>query len=209
MMKKLLLIDHHDSFTYLINSYFEQLQVKTQVVQYDDPILQNLESIHPDYIVFSPGPGHPNTVVNTIDMIRKYYKCYPMLGICLGMQCMAMAFHGRVVHASQVVHGKQSSITHTGLRLFKNIPSTHRVTRYHSLMVEEGSFSTELSINAWTHATTEHPRIIMGIEHQTYPVFGVQYHPEAILSEHGLLLFSNFLQQAQQFQYPTWLAKKL
>jgi len=151
MMKKLLLIDHYDSFTYLINSYFEQLQVKTLVVQYGDPILQNIESIYPDYIVFSPGPGHPNAVMNTINMIRKYYKRYPMLGICLGMQCMAVAFHGRVVHASEVVHGKQTSITHTGLRLFKNIPLIHRVTRYHSLMVEEGSFSHELRANAWTH----------------------------------------------------------
>jgi len=201
MMKKLLLIDHYDSFTYLINSYFQQLQVKTQVISYDDPILQNLEAIHPDFIVFSPGPGHPSVVVNTIEMIKKYHARYPMLGICLGMQCIAMAFDGRVIHASEVVHGKQSILFHSKKRLFKNIPLACRVTRYNSLMVEKGSFSTVLDINAWTEDTISDCSIIMGIEHRLYPVFGVQYHPEAILSEYGLLLFSNFLQQAMQFQY--------
>lgn len=206
-MKQLLLIDHYDSFTYIIKSYFELLHVSVTVVQHADPILLNIEAINPDFIVFSPGPGHPSAAVRTIDMIKKYHTRYPMLGICLGMQCIAEAFDGRVIHAKDVVHGKQSSIHHTTTRIFSDIPSPCLATRYHSLMVEAESISKEFQVNAWTF---DHhgQRIIMGVEHNQYPVFGVQYHPEAILTEYGLLFFKNFLTEALKFKSVTSLANR-
>lgn len=194
-MKTILLIDHYDSFTYTISDYFQQLKMCTTVIAYDDPILLNIKELNPSGIVLSPGPGHPRDVPQTIELIKNFYLFYPMLGICLGMQCMAYAFGGQVIHASEVMHGKQSFIYHTGSALYQNISSPHQVTRYHSLMVDEKTLPESFKVNSWV-ITDSNQRILMGMEHHHYPLFGVQYHPEAILSEFGLVLFQNFLTQA-------------
>jgi anthranilate synthase/aminodeoxychorismate synthase-like glutamine amidotransferase len=190
--KKLILIDHYDSFTYLINDYFKQLGVQTEVIQQDDPILYQMESLNPSCIVFSPGPGHPVEATVTLDVIRRYHHMYPMLGICLGHQALALAFGGQVIHASLVVHGKQSLIYHDQQGLFHDLPSPFRATRYHSLMVEEQTLPKDFKITAWTVDANQN-KVIMGMQHCVYPLFGVQYHPEAILTEHGFDVFRQFL----------------
>jgi anthranilate synthase/aminodeoxychorismate synthase-like glutamine amidotransferase len=197
-VKRLLLIDHYDSFTYTIKAYFEALQVQVEVVQHDSPDLLNLEKIAPSMLVFSPGPGHPDKANTAVELIKKYHKIYPMLGVCLGHQCIAKAFGGEVIHAPEIMHGKQSLIHHEGRDLFAGIPSLFSATRYHSLVVKPETLPRVLRMTAWTFDQKE-TRMIMGLAHQHYPVFGVQYHPEAVLTEHGYLLFSNFLREVERF----------
>ena len=192
---RILLIDHYDSFTYTIKSYFDCLGAHTEVIQFDSDNMLNIKAFYPSHLVLSPGPGSPSEVPATLNLIEKYYTTYPMLGICLGHQCIAHAFGGRITHAGVVMHGKQSLIEHNGTRLFTDIPSSFSVTRYHSLSVDEASLPAELSITAWVHDAGK-KRVIMALEHSEYPVFGVQYHPEAIMTEHGLLLLKNFLKQS-------------
>lgn len=187
-----LLIDHHDSFTQLIKSYFEQLGARVTVVQHTDKGLNHLEAFEPTRLVLSPGPGSPRAVSTTQDLIRKYYTQYPMLGICLGHQCMVEAFGGRVIEAQEIHHGKQSVIHHKNEGLFAGLPSTFLATRYHSLTAEEDTLPKHWKITAWTHDKAG-VRVIMGIAHQNYPLFGVQYHPEAILTEQGMQVLHNFL----------------
>tara|TARA_R110002126_G_scaffold291802_1_gene459155 strand:+ start:56425 stop:57108 length:684 start_codon:yes stop_codon:yes gene_type:complete len=189
-----LLIDHHDSFTYLIKSYFEQLGALVTVVQHTDAALNNLEAFKPTCLVFSPGPGRPHDVSGTQMLIKKYYKHYPMLGICLGHQCLIEAFGGRVVQAQEIHHGKQALIYHDdGDGIFKGVPRSFLATRYHSLIVDEGAMPSDWKITAWTHDKMG-CRVIMGVAHRDYPLFGVQYHPEAVLTEQGLQVLRNFLQ---------------
>jgi len=187
-----LLIDHHDSFTQMIKSYFECLGVFVTVVQHTDTILNNLEVLEPTRLVLSPGPGSPAEAYATQKLIKKYYKRYPMLGICLGHQCLVEAFGGRVTQAREIHHGKQSVIHHEGEGLFTGIDKSFLATRYHSLMADEHHLPKDWKVTAWTHDKTGR-RIIMGIEHRNYPLFGVQYHPEAILTEQGYQVVENFL----------------
>ena len=199
MLDRLLIIDHYDSFTYTIKAYFEVLNVQTEVIQHDDPILLNLERLAPTMLIFSPGPGHPVDARVAVNLIKKYYKYYPMLGICLGMQCMAHAFGGQVIQAREVVHGKQSLIHHNSTGLFACIPNIFSATRYHSLVVDPVTLPAVLRRTAWTFAANG-DRIMMGFAHKKYPMFGVQYHPEAVLTEHGYLLFNNFLTVASKWR---------
>lgn len=187
-----LLIDHHDSFTQMIKSYFEQLGVGVTVVQHTDTALHHLEDFKPTRVVLSPGPGSPREAYATQNLIKKYYQHYPMLGICLGHQCLIEAFGGRVIQAQEIYHGKQSIIHHDGEGLFTDLPTTFLATRYHSLIIDEHNLPHDWKITAWTH-NAEGSRSVMGVAHQRYPLFGVQYHPEAVLTEHGMQVLRNFL----------------
>lgn len=190
MPKKLLIIDNYDSFTYTIKNYFETLKVNTQVIKNDDPILEKLDELNPTWLVFSPGPGNPNDAGFTLDIIRKYYPRYPMLGICLGHQCIAQAFGGLVIYAREIMHGKQSIIHHEQQGIFAGIPNQFIATRYHSLVVDPVTLPQELEITAWADDECD---VMMGLQHKHYPLFGVQYHPEAILTEYGYQVLENFL----------------
>jgi anthranilate synthase component II len=187
-----LLIDHHDSFTQMIKSYFEQLGVWVTVVQHTDTALNHLEAFKPTRLVLSPGPGSPEEACITQAIIQKYYKHYPMLGICLGHQCLIEAFGGRVTQAEEIHHGKQSIIHHDGEGLFTGLPNIFLVTRYHSLIIEEHDVPHDWKITAWTYDEVG-CRMVMGVAHRDYPLFGVQYHPEAVLTEQGMQVLRNFL----------------
>ena len=188
----LIIIDNYDSFTHTIKNYFETLHVPTEIIKNDDPILKKLDELSPAFLVLSPGPGNPDDAGFTLDVIKQYYTQYPILGICLGHQCIAQAFGGRVIHASEVMHGKQSIIYHEQKGLFKGVPEQFTATRYHSLQVYSNCFPEELEITAWTYDNLNN-NVIMGLQHRAYPLYGVQYHPEAILTQHGFLLLQNFV----------------
>jgi len=189
---RIVLIDHYDSFTYTIKAYFEILGCDTEVILYDKLQPNKLTDYRADYIVLSPGPGHPRAATQTLALLQWADLQIPILGICLGMQCLVEAFGGRVIHAPQVMHGKQSLIAHSQSGLFQDIPQYFSATRYHSLMVDDTCIPTCLKVTA---RTADETQIIMAIEHRDRAFYGVQYHPEAILTEHGLALFANFLSQ--------------
>ncbi|WP_066458460.1 anthranilate synthase component II [Castellaniella caeni] len=185
---KLLMLDNYDSFTYNLVQYFGELDVTVQVIRNDQIDLAGVEALAPDRICVSPGPCTPAEAGISIDLIRHFAGRIPILGVCLGHQAIGAAFGGRIVRAQTLMHGKVSAITHTGTDVFAGLPSPFDVTRYHSLAIERATLPDCLSITAQT-ADGE----IMGVAHKTLPVYGVQFHPESVLSEHGHALLRNFL----------------
>jgi anthranilate synthase component 2 len=183
----LLIIDNYDSFTYNLVHYFEQLNQEVQVFPHDKITINDITQLGPDYLVISPGPKGPADAGISLEAIHHFHRTIPILGICLGHQCLAHAFGAAITNAPEIIHGKTSPITHNKQRLFANIPNPFQATRYHSLTVDCASLPDCFSIDAWADAT------IMAISHRDYPCFGVQFHPEAILTEHGLALLANFL----------------
>ena len=183
----LLLIDNYDSFTYNLVHYFQILGQEVEVYPHDKISVSEIKKRSPEYLVISPGPKAPDDAGVSLEAISQLYSSMPILGICLGHQCIAQAFGGRIIKAPQIMHGKTSSIIHHYQGLFKNIPNGFQATRYHSLAVEIERMPTCLSIDAFAGDT------VMALSHREYPVFGLQFHPEAILSEHGLDLLKNFL----------------
>jgi anthranilate synthase component 2 len=183
----LLLIDNYDSFTYNLVQYFQCLNQEVLVYAHDNIDIATIRSIAPQYLVISPGPKSPNDAGISLDAIKTFHAEIPILGICLGHQCLAQAFGGTIIPAPEIMHGKTSMITHHYHGIFKNIPNFFHATRYHSLAVEVSSLPTCFSIDAWAENT------IMAISHRQHPLFGLQFHPEAILSQHGLQLLENFL----------------
>ena len=192
-MQRLILIDNYDSFTYTIKNYLETLRVETVVIKNDDERLMKLEALDPTHILLSPGPGNPDEAGYTIEVIKKYHSFYPFLGVCLGHQCIIQAFGGKIVHADKVMHGKVSLMSHTSEGLFSGIAHPFKVTRYHSLVVDTKTMPDEFKLTGWTYDQTE-KEVVMAFQHKKYPLFGVQYHPEAILTEHGYAVFQNFLE---------------
>ncbi len=191
----ILLIDNYDSFTYNLVQYFGQLGAKIEVHRNDVITLDEISLLSPSHLVISPGPCTPNEAGISLDAIRQFAGEIPILGVCLGHQAIAQAFGGQVIRARQVMHGKTSSIGHDGKGVFAGLNNPLTVTRYHSLLVEEASLPETFEVSAWTFPEAGEAREIMGLRHRTLPIEGVQFHPESILSDQGLELLANFLQQ--------------
>lgn len=189
-MLSLLVIDNYDSFTYNLVAYCQELGAKTAVFYNDEISCEEILKINPDKILLSPGPGNPDESGVCLDIIDRFHKVIPILGVCLGHQCIGQYFGGRVIHAPTIMHGKTSIITHNQSGLFKNIKNNLSVTRYHSLIIDNDTIPDCLEVTA---IVNNDPRQIMAIEHRNYQVYGVQFHPEAILSEDGHEILSNFL----------------
>lgn len=183
----LLIIDNYDSFTYNLVQYFQIAHQEVVVYAHDAISIEQITLLNPEYIVISPGPKTPDDAGISLAVIEHFYKTKAILGICLGHQCLAQAFGGRIVHAPEIMHGKTSIISHNYQNLFRNIPNRFNATRYHSLAIEPASLPACFAIDAWTGKT------IMAISHRQYPLYGLQFHPEAILTQHGLQLLENFL----------------
>ena len=190
----ILLLDNYDSFTYNLAQYLGELGHAPTVHRNDEITLDAVGALAPDRIVISPGPGRPEDAGISVDVIRRYGPRIPVLGVCLGHQAIGQAYGGKVVRAPVLMHGKLSKIVNKGQGVFKGLPKRFEVTRYHSLIVERVSLPDSLTVTAETAALEG--GLIMGLQHRTHPVHGVQFHPESIASEHGHALLANFLQIA-------------
>ncbi len=184
----ILLIDNYDSFTYNVYQYLASFGQEVKVVRNNKIDIKGIKRLNPDKIVISPGPKSPKEAGISVEVIKKLYKEYPILGICLGHQSIAEAFGGVVSYAKKLCHGVDSEIKHIGGRLFEGIPQITRVARYHSLAISDGTLPEDFIINAKTGDGE-----IMAIEHRTYPLFGLQFHPESIYTPHGMKILSNFV----------------
>ena len=182
------MIDNYDSFTYNLVQYLGVLGSRVEVRRNDKITLDEIEQMKPERIVISPGPGTPQLAGITIAMIERFHQKVPILGVCLGHQAIGACFGGRVVHASQVMHGKTSEISHDGKTIFHGLPEPFTATRYHSLAVERESLPDCLDISAEAEDGE-----IMGLRHREYPVEGIQFHPESILTTEGMNILKNFL----------------
>ena len=180
-------IDIYDSFTYNLVQYLGELGAEMRVFRNDAITAQELEALHPSHVVISPGPGRPSDAGISQDVIHQLGPRRPILGVCLGHQCIGEVFGGQIVRAPRLMHGKTSTIYHHGQGLFHSLPSPFEATRYHSLIVAE-PLPPSLELTAFTSRGE-----IMGLRHRTHPVFGVQFHPESVLTAHGKELLRNFL----------------
>jgi len=189
------MIDNYDSFTFNLVHYFQALGQDVLVKRNDQISLSDIKKLAPQYIVISPGPCDPNSAGLSLSIIHEFKGLIPILGVCLGHQCIAQAFGATITKAKQVMHGKTSLITHNNTGLFTQLNNPLKVTRYHSLIVEQATLSNEFEINAWTTTTENKIAEIMAITHKKLPLVGVQFHPESVLTEQGHLLLNNFLQQ--------------
>lgn|SRR5690606_32720598 len=184
----LLLIDNYDSFTWNLYHYLGELGAEVAVHRNDAISVEEAIALRPEGIVLSPGPCDPDKAGICLEIIERAAREIPLLGVCLGHQAVGQAFGGRIVRAPQPLHGKVSSVSHSGKGVFAGLPSPMQVTRYHSLMVERETLPRELEITAESE-----DGVIMGLQHRELPVHGVQFHPESIASEHGHQLLRNFL----------------
>ena len=191
---KVLMIDNYDSFTYNLVQYLGELGANVETIRNDaitpQEIFARSAALKPDRIVISPGPCSPAEAGISVALIQAAMGKIPLLGVCLGHQAIGAALGGKIIRAKTLMHGKTSKVEHTGRGVFKGLPSPMTVTRYHSLAIERGTLPAELMITAWTQDGE-----IMGIQHKTYALHGVQFHPESILSEHGHAMLKNFLQE--------------
>lgn len=183
----IVVIDNYDSFTYNLVQYLGEMGANMLVFRNDQATLAELRALAPSHIVISPGPGTPAEGGISNDVIREFHRTTPTLGVCLGHQCIGQVFGGVVTRAPHLMHGKASRVFHKGGRLYEGIPNPFEAGRYHSLIVQE-PLPSELQVTAFTE-TGE----VMGLQHKHYPLFGVQFHPESILTPHGKLLLRNFL----------------
>jgi len=193
---KVLMIDNYDSFTYNLVQYLGQLGADVLVKRNDEIKPEEVKDIKPDAIVISPGPCTPKEAGISVPVIQRYYKEIPILGVCLGHQSIGYAFGAKIVRAKRLMHGKTSQITHTGEGVFKDIPSPFTAVRYHSLVIDEKTLPPFLRVVARSEDGE-----IMGVQHESYPLFGVQFHPESVLSEHGLDILKNFLSIAEEKRF--------
>jgi anthranilate synthase/aminodeoxychorismate synthase-like glutamine amidotransferase len=191
----ILMIDNYDSFTYNLVQYLGELGERLLVKRNDQITLKGIARLAPSSIVISPGPGTPADAGISSALIKTFAGRIPILGVCLGHQCIGEVFGGEVVRAARPMHGKTSKIYHTRRALFRGLPSPFEATRYHSLIVKREALPPVLSVTAWTSE-----REIMGLQHRSLPVYGVQFHPESILTAAGKDLLKNFLALAKAFR---------
>jgi len=196
----LLMIDNYDSFTYNLVQYFAQLGQEVVVRRNDEIDIAGIVALAPSQLVISPGPCSPNEAGISLAAIAHFAGKLPILGVCLGHQALAQAFGGTVVRARQVVHGKNSLIRHDNSSVFVGLNDPLSVTRYHSLVVDAKSLPACLRVTAWTETAEGAIDEIMGLAHRSLPIHGVQFHPEAILTEQGHQLLANFLQISTEYQ---------
>ena len=192
--RRVLVIDNYDSFTYNLVQYLAELGADVTVWRNDTFGLDEVADLAPERIVLSPGPCTPAEAGATVEVIKRFGSEIPTLGVCLGHQAIGAAYGGTVVRAKRLMHGKTSRIVHDGSGPFNGLPTPFTATRYHSLVVE--NLPAELVVNAWLQEDGE--RVVMGVRHALHPVWGVQFHPESILTEHGHALLANFLRRGDQ-----------
>lgn len=191
----LLMIDNYDSFTYNLVQYLQALGEEVEVVRNDALSVDEIAKKAPQRIVISPGPCTPNEAGVSVDLIQRLGASTPILGVCLGHQSIGQVYGGQVIRAERIMHGKVSPIRHRGLGVFAGLPDGYQATRYHSLVVDKASLPDVLEITAWTEHQDGSMEAIMGLRHREFPVEGVQFHPESILTQHGHALLKNFLQK--------------
>ena len=184
----ILVIDNYDSFTYNLVQYLGELGAEVVVYRNDAISVDGIRELKPERLLISPGPGTPDTAGVTLEAIRAFADRMPILGVCLGHQAIGQAFGGKVVRAPYLMHGKMSEICHDSATVFRGLPYRFRATRYHSLIVEKASLPETLEVSATTP-----DGIIMGLRHRDFPIEGVQFHPESVMTEHGKTLLENFL----------------
>lgn len=187
------MIDNYDSFTYNLVQYFKQLGAELQVYRNDQITIESLAALSPSHLVISPGPRTPLEAGISLSAIRFFAGKIPILGVCLGHQSIGYAFGGKFIHARKMMHGKTSPIHHAQQGVFQNLPSPFEATRYHSLIVDSETLPDCFEVTAWTAHEEGTRDEIMGIRHRDYAIEGVQFHPEAILTQHGHLLLKNFI----------------
>ncbi len=185
----ILMIDNYDSFTYNLVQYFGELKAEMEVVRNDALTIEQIREMKPKKIVISPGPGRPEDAGVSVDIIKKLGDKIPVLGVCLGHQGIGYAFGAKIINAKRLMHGKTSMIKHDNKGVFKGIKNPFEATRYHSLVIDRKTVPDCLSVTATTMDDGE----IMGVQHKSYPIYGVQFHPESILTKEGKSILANFL----------------
>ena len=186
----ILMIDNYDSFTYNLVQYLGELGKEMKVFRNDKISIEKIKKLKPEKIVISPGPGRPEDAGVSCEVIKAFAGKIPILGVCLGHQAIGFVYGGRIINAKNLMHGKTSLVYHNRKTIFKSIPNPFEATRYHSLLVEKKSLPQELEVIAWTKKGE-----IMGLKHKQLPVWGVQFHPESILTKSGKNILANFLKQ--------------
>lgn len=188
------MIDNYDSFTFNLVHYFQALGQEVKVFRHDEISLMEIEKLTPDYLVISPGPCDPDNAGISLAVVEHFAGQIPLLGVCLGHQCIAQHFGATIKKAKKLMHGKTSAINHDNTGLFQQLNNPLRVTRYHSLIVDEKSLSDELAITAWSIDEQGNKDEIMALQHKQLPICSVQFHPESILTEQGQSLLQNFIE---------------
>jgi anthranilate synthase/aminodeoxychorismate synthase-like glutamine amidotransferase len=185
-------LDNYDSFTYNLVQYLGEMGAEVEVRRNDEVTIEQIDRMHPDRILVSPGPCTPQEAGISVELIRHFAGKVPLLGVCLGHQAIGAAFGGEVVRARNLMHGKTSEVEHDGKTIFRGLASPMTATRYHSLIVSEKNLPADLEVSAWT-SDQDGTRVIMGLRHKRFPVEGVQFHPESVLTDEGKKLVRNFL----------------
>ena len=189
----ILIIDNYDSFTYNLVHYVEEHNYKVQVFRNDKITLRKIRKLKPKKIIISPGPCTPDEAGISIDLIKYFYKKFPILGVCLGHQSIGQAFNAKIIKASKIMHGKVSTVTNKGSEIFKGLPNKFDATRYHSLVIKNNTLPEYFKIISDT--IDDNKKVIMGIQHIKYPIYGVQFHPESIATTpYGKKIIKNFLE---------------
>ncbi|MGY4892126.1 UNVERIFIED_CONTAM: aminodeoxychorismate/anthranilate synthase component II [Xanthomonas axonopodis] len=191
----LLMLDNYDSFTYNLVQYLQALGAEVTVVRNDAMSVEQVAALKPERIVISPGPCTPNEAGISLQLIEQLGQTTPILGVCLGHQSIGQVYGGDVIRAGNIMHGKTSPIRHEGKGVFAGLPDSYEATRYHSLVVDKATLPDALEVTAWTENPDGSMEEIMGLRHRQFPVEGVQFHPESILTQHGHALLKNFLQR--------------
>nr|WP_228736501.1 aminodeoxychorismate/anthranilate synthase component II [Xanthomonas euvesicatoria] len=189
------MLDNYDSFTYNLVQYLQALGAEVMVVRNDAMSVDQIAALKPERIVISPGPCTPNEAGISLQLIEQLGQTTPILGVCLGHQSIGQVYGGDVIRAGNIMHGKTSPIRHQGKGVFAGLPESYEATRYHSLVVDKTTLPDALEVTAWTENPDGSMEEIMGLRHRQFPVEGVQFHPESILTQHGHALLKNFLQR--------------